>query len=264
MKCRVLLNISIPTFIVCFTWLLLANNNVHSFTPEEEAVFEKAQKSLVSHENKSSIGSNFIQTANKTTGGLTLSNIYSFYDSGGYFHVTGEVINHVSDAMQNIIAVAGFYDSSKNVVGTNTGYIYPAVVNSGEKGAFTILGPDPTQVKKISSFKISLEGDYANPKPPSLKIKVGNHYKDEFGSTYTVAGELTNTGTEPSSFTEIYGIFYDKNGRVIEASFSYPPQSELGPGQSTPFEVVAYGSYVDKISSFKVFADSSEYSSVYP
>ena len=178
--------------------------------------------------------------------------------------MTGEVINHASDAMQNIIAVAGFYDSSKNVVGTNTGYTYPAVVNSGNKGVFTIQGPDPTQVKKITSFKITLEGDYANPKPTLLKIKVGNHYKDTFGLSYTIAREVTNTGTDPSSFTEIYCIFYDKNGRVIETSSSYPSHSELASGQSTPFEVGAYGSYVDKISSFKVFADSSEYSSAYP
>jgi hypothetical protein len=96
------------------------------------------------------------------------------------------------------------------------------------------------------------------------KINVGNHYKDTFGLTYTVAGELTNTGTDPSSFTEINCIFYDKNGRVIETSSSFPPQSELAPGQSTPFEISAFTSYIDKISSFKVFADSSEYSSPYP
>jgi hypothetical protein len=138
MKCKFLLSASIPTF---FLLLLFGINIVHSFTPEEEAVFEKAQKSLENYQNKTSIGSNFIQTANKTgTGGLTSSNIYSFYDSSGYFHVTGEVTNHASDAMQNIVAIAGFYDSSKNVIGTYTGYIYPTVVNSGDKGAFTIQG----------------------------------------------------------------------------------------------------------------------------
>ena len=197
----------------------------------------------------------------KTIGGLALSNTYSFYDSSFHFHVTGEVINHASNAMQNIVAVARFYDSSKNVVSTNTGYVYPTVVNSGDKGAFTIQGPNPTEVKQSSSFKITLQGDYSNPKPLSLKIKVGNHCKHRFGLRYTVAGELTNTGTVPSTFIEIDCIFYDMNGRVIEATSSFPPRSELGPGQSKPFEVVAFGSYVDKISSFKVFADSSEYSS---
>lgn len=232
------------------------------FTPEEEAVFEKAQKSLQTHENQSSIGSNFVQTANKTvSGGLALSNSYSYYDSSGYFHLTGEVINHSPDAMQNIQAVATFYDATKRVVGTNTGYAYPPVVNSGDKGAYTIQGPDPTQVKKISSFKVTLDGDLANSKPPALKIKVGNHYLDKYGFGYTVAGEITNTGADPSSNTEVDCIFYDKSGRVIEVSTTFPPQTDLSPGQSTPFEVVAFSSMVNKIASFKVFADSSEYSS---
>ena len=152
---------------------------------------KRPKKALQTHENQSSIGSNFIQTANKTgIGGLALSNSYSYYDSSGYFHVTGEVMNRSPDAMQNIQAIATFYDSNKMVVGTNTGYAYPPIVNSGTKGAFSVQGPDPTQAKKISSFKITLDGDYANPKPPALKIKIGNHYIDEFGICTTLQERL--------------------------------------------------------------------------
>lgn len=43
---RLLLNVSILTIIVCFLWLLFASTNVRSFTPEEEGVLNKAQKSL--------------------------------------------------------------------------------------------------------------------------------------------------------------------------------------------------------------------------
>jgi len=231
--------------------------------PSEEAIFEKAQKSLQAHKNQSSVGSNFVQTGNKSgIGGLVLANTFSFYDSAGYFHVTGEVINRSPDAMQNVKAVAAFYDSSKNVIGTNTGYGYPKVLNSGDRGAFTISGPDLTQVKRISSFKITLDGDLANPKPPALKIKVGNHYPDQFGISYTVAGEVTNAGTETSTYTEIDGIFYNKQGRVIYLTSTFPPQSDLNPGQSTPFELSAFISGSQKISSFKIYADSSEYSSI--
>jgi hypothetical protein len=125
---------------------------------------------------------------------------------------------------------------------------------------YSVQGPDPTQAKKISSFKITLDGDYANPKPPALKIKIGNHYIDEFGISYNLAGEVTNMGTDPSSFTEVYAVFYDKKGRVIETSEIFPPQTSLNPSQSTPFEVSATNQ-VDRITTFKVYADSSEYSS---
>lgn len=151
---------SIVTITFTLLTFLLAIGAVNSFTPEEEAVFEKAEKSLAAQENKSSIGSNFVQTANKTgIGGLTLSNSYSYYDTLGYFYVTAEVINRSPDAMQNIAAYVGFYDLKRNIIDTNLAYAYPAVVNSGDKGAFMVQGPDPTQVKKVCSFKITLDGD---------------------------------------------------------------------------------------------------------
>ena len=75
-------------------------------------------------------------------------------------------------------------------------------LNTGVKGAFETLGPDPTQVKKISSFKITLNGDFANSKLAALKVRIGNHYLDKFGISYTVAGDVTNTGTDAASYTE--------------------------------------------------------------
>ncbi len=213
------------TILLSFIWSF-----GFSFTPEEEAVFEKAKKSLEVHQNESStssptpgsIGSNFVQTVNKTVpGGLLLSNTFSFYDSIGTFHVTGEVTNRSPDAMQSVSAVATFYDSAKNVVGTSTGYGYPSVLNPGVKGAFEISGPDSTQSKKISSFKVTLDGDLATIKPAALKLRVGNHYLGQFGF-YKVAGDVTNTGTDPSSSIEVDGIFYNKLGKVIAITLTYP------------------------------------------
>ena len=106
-----------------------------------------------------------------------------------------------------------------------------------------------------------MNGDFANWKPAALKVRIGNHYLDQFGIGYTVAGDVTNTGNDAASYTEVDGIFYDKQGRVIDVTSTYPPQGDLNPGQSTPFELSAYPEGVHKITSFKVFADSSEYSS---
>lgn len=263
MKHATLFSLLIPVGIITVV-LTTFSNSLFSFTPEEEAVFEKAQKSLDANQNQSSVGSNFLQIANRTSGsgGLTLTNTYSFYDTLGYFQLTGEVINNATDAMQNIRAVATYVDSSKKVVGTSTGYVQPEIVNSGDKGAFVISGPDPTQSKKINSFKITLDGDFANPKPTSLKISIGNSYRDKYGITYNVAGEITNSGQDSISSVHVYGTFYDKKGRVLYTTSTYPPQTDLSPGQSTPFELSAYGTIVDKISSFKIFADSSDYSSI--
>ena len=40
---------------------------------------------------------------------------------------------------------------------------------------------------------------------------------------------------------------------------TYAPQSDLNPGQSTPFELAGSPQGAHKITSFKVFADSDEY-----
>ena len=106
-----------------------------------------------------------------------------------------------------------------------------------------------------------MNGDYANSKPAALKVRIGNHYLDKFGISYIVAGDVTNTGTDTTSYTEVDGIFYYKKGRVIDVTSTYAPQSDLNPGQSTPFELAGSPEGAHKITSFKVFADSSEYSS---
>jgi hypothetical protein len=46
---------------------------------------------------------------------------------------------------------------------------------------------------------------------------------------------------------------------VFDTSSSYATQSDLAPGQTTSFEVSAFGSVVDKVKTFKLYADSSEY-----
>lgn len=237
------------------------SNTVFSFTPEEEAVFEKALKSLQTHENQS-IGSNFVQTSNKSgNGGLGLVNTFSFYDSGGFFRLTGEVMNNSPEPRQNIRAVAAYYDAAKKIIGTDTGYAYPNVLNTGNKAAFSILGPDPAQAKKIRTFKITLDGDYATFKSPALKISIGNHYRDQLGFTYTVVGEIINSGQDTASYIQVYGVFYDKKGKVLNTEIAYPAQSNLAPGQSTPFKLEEF-ELADKISSFKVYADSEDYSSL--
>ena len=82
-----------------------------------------------------------------------------------------------------------------------------------------------------------MNGDYANLKPAALKVRIGNHYLDKFGISYIVAGDVINTGTDTTSYTEVDGIFYDKQGRVIDVTSTCAPQSDLNPGQSTPFEL---------------------------
>ena len=78
-----------------------------------------------------------------------------------------------------------------------------------------------------------------------------NHYLDQFGISYTVAGDVTNTETDIIC-TEVDGIFYYKQGRVIDVTSTYPPQGDLNPGQSTPFQLAGYPEGAHKITSFKV------------
>ena len=208
-----------------------------------------------------SIGSNFVQTSNKSgIGGLVLVNTFFFYDSGGYFRLTGEVMNNSPDPRQNIRAVAAYYDAAKKIIGTDESFAYPYVLNTGNKAAFSILGPDPVQAKKIRTFKITLDSNYAISKSAALKIAIGNHYRDQLGYTYSVVGEITNTGQDMASNIEVYGVFYDKKGKVVNTAFAYPAQSNLAPGQSSPFKLEEF-ELADKVASFKVYAESDDYAS---
>ena len=67
---------------------------------------------------------------------------------------------------------------------------------------------------------------------------------------------------EATSSIMVLGTFYDKRGHVLDTTSNYPAQTDLDPGQSTPFELSVFASYADKINFFKILADSNDYSSL--
>ena len=72
-------------------------------------------------------------------------------------------------------------------------------------------------------------------KPSALYLYMGQSSIDSLG-TYHLLGEVTNLGNTPTSFVDVYAIFFDVNDKVVDVEHTYMTPSDLQPSQKAPFD----------------------------
>ena len=148
------------------------------------------------------------------------------------------------------------------VVGTDFTYTNVDVLRPAEKSSFEIILTDLRQSQKVSSYKLSVSGDKAQPLPASLKLSIGDSHLDGIGF-YHVVGEVTNEGSGKATFVKVSGTFYNSSGSAVAADFTYTDPKDIEPGQTAPFEmVVTSAATADEIAYASVNVGSDQYSSV--
>jgi len=81
---------------------------------------------------------------------------------------------------------------------------------------------------------------------------------DEAFGWFVILGEVLNNGTGIAEFVEITATFYSVAGDVICTGFDFTSPTELGPGQSAPFEIICFSEdVVPRIDSWKLVVSSS-------
>ena len=78
-------------------------------------------------------------TTPATSGGITILSNSGKYDSVGVYHITGEVKNTGASDAQYVQIVGTGYDSSGNVVGTDTGYASFDTIPAGGTSPFDVM-----------------------------------------------------------------------------------------------------------------------------
>ena len=84
---------------------------------------------------------------------------------------------------------------------------------------------------------------------PYREFEILSHssHKDSLGWLHVV-GEIKNIGTQDATFVEVVCAFYDSQGTVIYAGFTFSDPYDLSVGQTAPFEILL----LDKALSNKV------------
>jgi hypothetical protein len=73
--------------------------------------------------------------------------------------------------------------------------------------------------------------------PSGLQILSHNSFTDSIGYLHVV-GEIKNNYPSTVTFVKIVGTFYDVNNIVVGTDFTYTNPSDIGSGQTVPFELL--------------------------
>ena len=90
------------------------------------------------------------------------------------------------------------------------------------------------------AFAQSLRGNIET-KCENLTFSELNLAPGEFDDDIKVLGRVTNNSTQMLENVLIIAEFYDRNGRLADVNEDFPSIANLGPGDSSPFEVEASG-----------------------
>ena len=178
-----------------------------------------------------------------------------FFDQEGALVVVGEVVNPLDVPVQHVRVPVTFYDETGKVVNVAQAQVLREVIPPGSRSPFVArVEQGPTNAVE---WRASTVYEVAPPNAlvSGLSLNGLIPYIDRDGSL-VLHGIAHNAGKVKANFVRVVAALYDSEGRILNASFSYPLNYHLAPGASDVFEIRFY-SHFDTWSSYKVFVDST-------
>ena len=187
---------------------------------------------------------------------------YSLISNSINSEIIGELINPTNEPVEFIKIGISVYENGKLVEVKDT-YADIRDLNPNQTSTFSSFLDGEYDKETIRvEFKIDFETTKKG-KNPFLSITVANEDldKNKYSSyaTYKILGHVTNSGPDNTDFAKIIGIFYDEEGNIIDQATKSTEPRMLGPGETTTFEISVFSENAQDIESYKLLADSDDY-----
>jgi hypothetical protein len=201
----------------------------------------------------------YVPSAN-AAGNISIVSYSHYYDSLNDLWVVGELTNrgNVPTRFSKVNAI--FYNASREVVSVQFGYSDLDVLLPNRKSPFSILLLESEGSLKVYNYTLTVSwDDYPSGMPIGLEILSNYTSIDTYGWMH-VTGEIKNTGTTMSNYTQVFATFYDANGTVVATEFTYVDPDPLMPSQTTAFELILTDTdQVQKVANYRLTAESWQY-----
>jgi len=154
--------------------------------------------------------------------------------------VVGEVINGSSQPIEFVRIKGTSIDGFAASTYADTDGISPdmkspfQILFQIENRAFVPCNENLWQDLHVESYNVASEGPY------ELLITSQNAYYTDSGSTYNVAGTITNQLGESHTFIKAFVTVYNSGSEAIGRGWTYTSPSGLDPGENATFHVRIY------------------------
>lgn len=165
--------------------------------------------------------------------GVYLMTNHSYYRSGAYLYVVGEVWNLSGGPVGSQRVNADFYDSQGKLLATDYSYTHLDEAANGVKSCYSILLPEPA-----GWARYKLSGTYRQVSQDRIPaLRVFNHSGSiNSNGWYQVIGEVENIDSRRVTFVQPVVTLYDASNTVIDCDFTFVNSNSLNPGQVSAFE----------------------------
>ncbi len=181
-----------------------------------------------------------------------------YLDSSGVYHVVGEIKN-IGDRPLGFVTVSVvFYDEKGVTVASGKVFTSVLVLLPNEVVPFDATKIDRNATSGIRSYDLHATAQVVKPKPQLLQITSSISYVDSIGF-YHVIGKVANDGDRQSTFTNVVGTFYDKEGHIITVGRGLTEPINIPAGQSASFKINIHRDLVQQISAYSLDAESDEF-----
>lgn len=181
-----------------------------------------------------------------------------YLDSSGIYHVVGEIKN-LGDQPLGFVAVSVvFYDEKGVAIASGKALTSIHVLLPGKVSPFDATAIDRNITSDIRSYELHASAQVVKPKPQSLHITSSISYVDNIG-LYHVIGKVADNSERQSTFTNVVGTFYDKEGHIITTGRDLTEPINIPAGESASFKITVHRDLAQQISMYSLDAESDEF-----
>jgi hypothetical protein len=170
----------------------------------------------------------------------------SYYESGGYLYIVGEVRNDTPGNAKLVRVTATYLDAENATLGTAFAFVQHDILAAGQISPFVIEQEVPAG---FASYTLLTQWSPGETAPvPQLSLGSIRDFVDSYGFRIWV-GEVTNGSLVAVEQVKLVLTLYDASGTVSNVDYAFLFNDVLAPGQKGPFQLAIFvgpSSYVTR------------------
>jgi hypothetical protein len=207
-----------------------------------------------------SLGNSISRDRANASAGIWVSPSTSYIESG-YYNIVGEVENQGDLYLGYIKIIATFYDENDTVVGKNYDFVKLDVLPPGRRAPFILRSNDVNQSGKARRYALNCTYQITSAIPQELEILSNSTYIDGNGNK-RIVGEIKNIGAVQATYVKIVATCFNATGFVVAVDFTYASSADMGPNQTSPFDLSISDQLTPLVNRYVLTAESYEYAMI--
>lgn len=181
---------------------------------------------------------NAVATATATPLPMEVENVHLSETATGGLWVLGEAYNAGNTPLEQVRVGVTLLDAQGNEIGHDGNLVALDLVDAGERAPFAILFTElPAPPDQFRAYVLSAVPAYVGSYYRDLEVQNLETISERY-ATYTVTGQVFNTGPEEAVDVQVVLTAYDPLGRVVAMQAITPDYNVVPRGGNTTFTAI--------------------------